>query len=140
MEKRFYVDTSVWRDYFEDRSDGLRPLGMFAFDFLKQCVENDSLILYSDLVVMELGHDYSSERIGQMFAPFNENILRLEISAGQISEAKRLSLEIKGAHYADILHALVARDNRAVMVSRDGHFQSLTGIVEVLLPEEVIFD
>lgn len=26
-KKKFYVDTSVWRDYFEDRSDGIRPFG-----------------------------------------------------------------------------------------------------------------
>ncbi len=51
MANRFYIDTCIWRDYYENRSDNLKPLGEWALQFLKNAVNNDDLILYSDLTV-----------------------------------------------------------------------------------------
>ena len=30
MKRRFYLDTCIWRDYYENRSDNFRPLGEWA--------------------------------------------------------------------------------------------------------------
>src|SRR3989344_1076940 len=70
MEKRFYLDTSIWIDYVEDRGDGIRPLGEFAFRFLKYCEERDLEILVSDIVILELQKILSKERINEGFFPF----------------------------------------------------------------------
>ena len=41
MAKKFYLDTAIWRDYFEDRGDGTRPIGEFAFQFLRNRAERN---------------------------------------------------------------------------------------------------
>lgn len=51
--KKFYLDTSIWRDYFEDKKNGIKPLGEFAFQFLRQCIEKGVEIIVSDIVVLD---------------------------------------------------------------------------------------
>ncbi|MFH1752140.1 MAG: PIN domain-containing protein [archaeon] len=139
MAHLFYLDTSIWRDYFEDRKNHIKPLGELAFQFLKECKKRRFKLVYSDLVVFELKKSYSDEKIKQLFSPFADNLVLAEISEKQRLEAVKLE-SIKDAHKADILHAIIARDEKAVLVSRDKHFDCLTDIVEVLKPEEVRFD
>jgi hypothetical protein len=50
---KYYIDTCIWRDYFENRNDKYRPLGEWAFRFIKKIINEDSLILFSDLVLEE---------------------------------------------------------------------------------------
>ena len=38
----------------------------------------------------------------------------------------------------DILHALIARDNNAIMIATDKHFEKLIDIVEVKKPKELL--
>jgi|SRR3989338_3159071 len=138
--KRFYLDTSIWIDYFEDRKDGTRPLGEFAFNFLRWCRNNNHQILYSDLVINELLGNFSEKEIKDFFLPFKELSHKVKISKEQLSEAEKLELNKKSAHKSDILHAILARDNCAVVVARDRHFDYLLDIVEVLKPEEAVID
>ena len=137
--KRFYLDTAIWRDYFEDRSDGVRPIGEFAFRFLKNCEMRCCMVLYSEVVVHELKRDYSDEKIMQVFSSFSHFIELVPVSAGQYSEAEKLARIKKESHTSDILHAVIARDSKAVLVTRDFHFETLRDIVDIKLPEEVIF-
>ena len=37
--KRYYFDTCIWRDYFEDRKDKFRALGDLAFYLIKNTYE-----------------------------------------------------------------------------------------------------
>ena len=136
---KFYLDTCIWRDFFEDRFDGLRPLGEFAFRFLKNCERNNCIVLYSGLVVQELKSDYSQERIAEVFSPFRHLLAKVQISNEQISKARKILSSIEGLHLKDALHAVLARDNGAVMVTRDRHFEALTGLVEVAAPEDIHF-
>ena len=140
MAQKFYLDTSIWRDYYENRKDGFRPLGEFAFQFLKNCEKNGCRILYSELVVHELKCDYSDEKINQVFSSFEHFLEFLPISNEQYLEAKKLAKEITASHTSDILHAILARDNNVILVARDKHFEPLRDIVEIQLPEEVTFD
>ena len=89
MEKRFYLDTSIWIDYVEDRGDGIRPLGEFAFRFLKYCEERDLEILVSDIVILELQKILSKERINEGFFPFEGIIKYIAATPEQHNEAKR---------------------------------------------------
>jgi len=138
MSTKFYLDTSIWRDYFEDRKDSLRPLGEFAFQFLKNCARQKCDILYSVAVLFELKHQallLESElpqefklvlKIVPVFDAQNKEAL-------QISKQRRLP-------FNDVLHAIIARDNKAVLISRDAHFNALLDIVDSKAPEEVFFD
>ena len=140
MLKKFYLDTAIWRDYFEDRGNGIRPLGEFAFQFLKNCDKKGCKVLYSGVVVHELKRDYSDERIKQVFSSFERFLEIVPISNDQYLEAKKLSRIKTESHESDILHVILARDNKAVLVTRDFHFDTLRDIVEIRAPEEITFD
>ena len=140
MAKAFYVDTSVWRDYFEDRRDNIRPLGEFAARFLQDCRAHGCKILYSQLTVDELLQGASKQQSTEAFSGFKECLVFVRLSVVERVEAGKLALERKDTHLADVLHAVMARNNGAVLVARDHGFECLQDLVEIRKPEEIIFD
>ena len=66
MAQKFYLDTSIWRDYSENRSDKYLPLGELALTFINKAIENKNFILYSDFVVEELKIKYDEEEINKI--------------------------------------------------------------------------
>ena len=137
MRQIFYVDTAIWRDYFEDRRDSINPLGEFASQFLKKCEKNRYSVIVSSAVKKELLDYYSQERVNQVFSSFKDIIAEVDYSKKQAEEAFNFWLSAKKKFpFYDILHSIIARDNKAVLVTRDRHFEEI-GIVECVLPEEV---
>lgn len=137
MHKKFYVDTSIWRDYFEDRKDNMKPLGEFAFQFLKKCLEERHEIIVSNQVIKELLSYYSIEKIEHTFLSFKEQIIFIENTESQIDEARKFLIKSnKSFPIGDILHSIIARDNNAILISRDYHFKEIN-IVECMAPEEI---
>ena len=137
MPQKFYLDTSIWRDYYEDRRDRIRPLGEFAFQFLKKCQERKAAIMVSSEVEKELLKYYSKERVLQVFSSFKDIIVKIDISKEQTQEA--LSFWVKTGKqfpFSDVLHSILARDNYAVLVCRDKHFWQIE-IAECMMPEEI---
>ena len=138
MPVKFYVDTSIWRDYFEDRKDSIRPLGEFAFQFLKKCREKKASLLYSDALLFEL-KNFPKQWAKEMFFSFKECLAKVAYSQEQIDEARKIGKE-RQVPFNDAFHAIIARDNNAVLITRDKHFLGLKDIVESAAPEEAIFD
>lgn len=139
MKRRYYLDTGIWRDYFENRSDRFRPLGEWAFTFIKKVIQNKDLILYSDFVITELRVSYSDKQIKNIFEIASELglLLKVDISKPQVKAAAKLAKE-RVVAFGDALHAILARDNKAIMVTRDKHFYNLKDIVDIKKPEELI--
>lgn len=139
MKRKFYFDTAIWRDYYEDRSDSSKPIGKLALQLIEKIIREDNLILYSDLVVQELMIKYSKEEISAIFSIiYNLNLLvKVAISKEQAREAADLCSKRK-IPFADALHSILARDNKSVMVTRDNHFQKIADIVETKKPEEIL--
>ena len=140
MGETYYVDTSVWRDYYENRVAGVKPLGEFAFQFFRHCKENECIILYSELVLKELGVAYSAGKIKKIMEVVSDYKLLEKVEnpiERQNLEAKRLKKKLN-VPFADAMHAVLARDNGAVLISRDRHFRELREVVAVKYPEEVI--
>lgn len=54
MGKKFYLDTSIWLDFFENRDEPNLPKGQWANDLLNKIVKDDDLIIYSDNNLYEL--------------------------------------------------------------------------------------
>jgi predicted nucleic acid-binding protein len=135
--KKYYIDTAIWRDLHENRQDKFRPLGEWAFQFIKKIIEKKDVVLYSELVVDELSKDYNEQEIKQIFEIVaSTNLLNyVYINNNQIAEAKKLAKIIP---FADALHAILARDNNAILITRDRHFESLYGFVEIHKPEELL--
>lgn len=116
----------------------MRPLGEFAFQFLDWCRRENHAILVSDHVIDELSSYYSKQRISILFQPFTVTILFVHLAGEELKEARGLSKTRKESHFADILHAIIARNHRAVIITRDKGFQSLADIVESHPPEELV--
>jgi predicted nucleic acid-binding protein len=139
MSKKYYFDSSIWRDYFENRKDKFRPLGEWAFELIKQIIKEKGIILYSELVIDELRKDWSQEAVNSCFGAFRseELLVKAEITPEQYKEAVRLARE-KKVPRGDALHAILARDNDAIMVARDKHFLELDDVANHKKPEELI--
>jgi len=137
--KRFYVDTNIWLDFALDRKDSIRPLGEFAFQFFKKCIRNRWIVIYSNLVLRELSKQMEPEEINERCFSIvsEENLLRkVSFSEEQGEEAKAICKRLK-VPFADAVHAVIARDENATLISRGTHFGPLSEIISVALPEEI---
>jgi len=139
MAQKFYLDSAIWRDYSENRSDRFRPLGEWALTLINNALENEDFILYSDFVIKELKVKYSDEEINNILGIVSKRnlLIKVDISESQAKEAAILCKQRKVA-FGDALHAILARDNNAIMVTRDKHFLELTDIAEIKKPEDLI--
>ena len=136
MEK-YYLDTSVWMDYYEDRKDSSNDLGDAAFRLLSKLLASKSRIVVSTFLLRELETAYSLDKIRGLALPFEKLMEKVDVSDKQREEAKKIAEE-RGIPKGDVIHAVLARDNKAILVSRDKHFQLLKDICEAVKPEEII--
>jgi len=138
MPQKFYLDSAIWRDYYENRSDKFRSLGEWALKLINNIIENGDYIIYSDFIVKELKIKYSEEEIKDILeiAGKRNLLFKADISEFQAKEAAVLCKKKKIA-FGDALHAILARDNDAIMVTRDRHFLELTDITEIKKPEDL---
>ncbi len=139
MIPKYYVDTCIWRDFGEQRKDKFRPLGEWAFEFFKKVKESKEIRLYSDLVVRELSLAYSESKIQELFSFILEDqaLVKIEIKESQFQEAIRIKKE-KQFPYSDLLHAILARDSQAILITRDKHFLELLDLVMIKKPEDLL--
>jgi len=138
MVKKYYIDVCIWIDYFENRSDKFRPLGDWAFGLIKKIINDNDLILYSELVEEELSESYSDEEIENIFSIVpSELFVKVKISDKQLVEARELSIK-KKVPLGDAIHAVLSKDNNALLITRDEHFEKLRDIIIVKKPEDLI--
>lgn len=75
--------------------------------------------------------------MNQVFSGFRSIILEVGYSKKQANEAFNLWVnDNKKFPYSDVLHSIIARDDKAVLITRDRHFKEI-GIAMCCLPEEV---
>jgi hypothetical protein len=129
---KYYIDACIWLDYFKDRNDGLKPLGEFAFNFLKKCLKKNDKIFFSKMVVFELksnGLDFF--QVSKEFSLIIEEVFP---SKKDLNDAKKLSVS-KKIPFGDAFHYVLSKTNNSILVSRDNH---LLIFDETKLPEELI--
>jgi len=125
-------------DYLGERKNGLRPLEEFAFQLLKKCKKEKTKIIVSDAITKELEKYIPKEKIKERLSEFSDLIIEVKHSTEQLSEAKDFwEKNNRKFPELDILHAIIARDENAVLVSRDKHFSEI-GITENFFPEELL--
>ena len=97
------------------------------------------MILYSEVIIRELRKDYSFSQIREIFdiAQKNDALQQIIVNDEHLKEMNDLSRELKLPR-ADCLHAILARDNDACMITRDRHFGELQKIAKIRAPEELI--
>lgn len=136
--KRYYFDTSIWLDFFENRNEPNLPKGEWANKLINKIISEDNKIVYSDAVkdeIIDLG--YSIGEIEKLLEPLNRVLIFVEATKKQFGKAKDLSAK-RNVPLFDALHALTARDNKAIMVTLDSHFKKLTDITKYKKPEDII--
>jgi len=72
-----------------------------------------------------------------MILPFQRIIEKLFVRKDQRDEAMKISKE-RNLPPGDVLHAIIARDHKLIMITRDKHFKELEDITIHYKPEELI--
>ena len=137
VRKKFYFDTAIWVDYYEERRDKSKFLGEIAYSLLKKVIKSKGTIIVSGLILRELETLYSLDEINGLFFPFEGCLRIVEIKQSQVEESAKLALE-RNIPKGDALHAILARDNDAVLVTRDKHFELLSDVCIVKKPEDLL--
>jgi len=107
--------------------------------FLKLLKEN-SIILYSELTLKELRKCFADEEINSSLGIILALGLleKAKVAADELEEAAKLA-KTRKVPFGDALHAIIARNNDAIMVSPDKHFELLKDIVDYKRPEDLIW-
>lgn len=139
MKKKYYIDTCIWRDYYENRFNHIKSLGILAMIFFRNLIKNRRVILYSDIVIDELKNAYGLEDINNIFRVFQKRDLlrKVPITKAQLKEAVEI-YKSRDVPLGDAIHAILARDNNAILITRDRDFLRLADIVESKKPEDLI--
>lgn len=133
---KYYLDTCIWFDFAENRSDNTQSLGKPAKELMNKISKaNDTLILSPELM-KELKKCYGEERIRKLFSPFSDIELVFSTKKQQ-KEAYKVN-KVRKVGFTDALHAILARDSKAQLVTRDRHFRKLTDITIAKKPEELL--
>jgi len=116
-------------DFFEDRNEPDFPKGKLIQQLLQKIVLDDGIIVYSDVHLLELENvGYPGYEIEELFKPlkpvlmFAESTEKQRRRAGEIASQRKIP---KG----DVLHALLARDMNASMITHDSHFKEIQDII-----------
>ena len=138
MPNKYYVDTSIWIDLYEDRKGfNNEKLGDYALNLFYFIIEKNHKLIISDMLIKELEINYTTAQINGMMKIYGNSIEKVKTTTKQRDEAKKLSLE-RNLPYGDALHAIIARHNNLILVSRDKHFKELIDISKYYKPEELI--
>lgn len=138
MRGNFYFDTSIWLDFFEDRNEPNFPKSNRAKALVSKIIKDKDKIFISEVVKNELiGFGFSRYDIDSLFLPLQKIIVFIYSTKKQFGKAKDISKK-RDIPLFDALHALIARDNNAIMVTRDKHFDDLLDISKYKKPEELI--
>ncbi len=96
---KYYFDTCIWRDYFENRTDRFRPLGEWALKLINKIIEEGGLIIFSNLVEEELKEFYSEEKLKSLLGIVPAELLVIvKSSVNQVKEARRIAGVFKVPH------------------------------------------
>jgi len=136
--EKFYVDTSIWIDLYEDRKGyNNEPLGEYALKLFSKIKAKENKLIISNILIRELEGYYSIEEINGMIKPFTKIIEKIISTTEQRIEARKIALE-RNLPPGDVLHAILARNNNLILISRDKDFRMLADISKGYKPEELI--
>lgn len=138
MAGSYYLDTSIWLDFFEMRDEPNFPKGRWAQELIEKIIKENLRILYSDHNLVELAVvGYSHEEINALLGRLRPILIFVEATEKQIGRARDLAAK-RNIPKGDALHALIARDNKAILVSFDKHFQELKDMIQPKMPQGLI--
>lgn len=139
MNRLFYFDTSIWLDFLEDRNEPNFPKSEWIKKLVKSIILNDDKLLISDLNLIELEHlGYSIYFIEETIQEFGDRFIKIEASEDELGRARDLANK-RNIPRNDALHALIARNNHAILITLDRHFNEIKDICIPHSPREFAF-
>ncbi len=136
--KRYYFDTSIWLDFFENRDLPNIPKSKWATKLIERIVKENDRIIYSDANEEELiGQNYTHQEIEFLFSKIKGIMIGVEFTRAQFGKARDLAQK-RSLPIFDALHALIARDNKAMLITLDNDFRKLKDITIIKGPQEII--
>ncbi len=140
MAELIYLDTNIYLDYWENRSDKMRPLGDYAFNVLKRALKCEFIIITSNLVFKELDGKISNLAIENIFNKLDatNKLERISQHETDIVKAREIA-KTRNTHPADVLHAILAkRAGAKYLITRNqADFEELDFIIEAVFPEDI---
>jgi len=138
MAKKYLIDTSIWIDLYEDRKGfNGEPLGDYALKLLSIIKSEEQIVVLTDLLLRELEMNYSLAEIKGMFKPFENITEKIIATKEEREEAKKVGTK-RNLPPGDALHAIIARDNKLLLITRDKHFKQLEDVSKHYKPEDII--
>ena len=137
---RYWVDTCIWRDFYEDRiSDNGIDLSSYASDVFTKIILKKDKIIYSEALIWELRKRYTNNEINELLGLLLQNgiLIRIPIIEDDKSKARTLSKQ-RGIPFSDCLIAVQAKRNNAIVISQDKHLiYNLSDTVRAIRPNEI---
>ena len=138
MPKKYYLDACIWLDYLEDRKDKFRPLGDWAATLIRNITESQEKIIISEHLMNELRNRIGESAARKMLSIVPKNLVEYVIgNKGYNTKASKI-MRMFDIPFCDALHLAIAKENNAVLVTRDKHFENIHRIAEIRKPEELI--
>ncbi|MGV8141214.1 MAG: PIN domain-containing protein [Candidatus Woesearchaeota archaeon] len=122
---RYYADSCIWIDFLKDR---------YEIDLFEDCLKKKEELLISDVLMDELSRYILLDNMKVILHLFDSRhlLFRVISTPRQRTEAQEISKE-RDVPSADVLHAIIARDYNATLVTRDRHSLRLRDICKVEL-------
>tara|TARA_B100000315_G_C14250548_1_gene439559 strand:- start:218 stop:634 length:417 start_codon:yes stop_codon:yes gene_type:complete len=138
MNKRYYFDTGIWLDFLENRNEPNFPKGNLARSLVERIIKKDDKIIISDNNITELNmQGYPEEDIRDLFDSLKHILFYVESTYKEIKKSNDLAIK-RGIPKRDSLHALIARNNNAQLITFDNHFRKLSDIIKPKTPKDFI--
>ncbi|HII72129.1 TPA: type II toxin-antitoxin system VapC family toxin [Candidatus Woesearchaeota archaeon] len=137
---KYYIDTCVWLDHLENRSGpGGRPLGSHATRLILEIVRKKDTIIFSDLNQNELKNKISAQDIDSAIEILKamQALETVIVKQESYKEGQKLAKE-RNVPLGDAVHALIAKENNATLITQDRDFERLRDITKIMKPEDVI--
>lgn len=138
--KRIYLDTNIWIDFWENRGNGIRPLGEFAFNILKRAYDCEFAVVVSSVVLDELKFNYGKEIVTEMLKDLRGSKKHIYIYANEEHNKSALGYFRKtGVGFNDCLHAVLAKEKGCdyLITQNLKHFEKLDFLIEAKLPSDL---
>ncbi|MFH1586568.1 MAG: PIN domain-containing protein [Candidatus Diapherotrites archaeon] len=138
--KLIYLDTNIWIDFWENRSDGLRPLGEFAFNVLKRAYNCEFKVVVSSILMAELKFNYGAETVMEMLKDLRRSKKHIYIYADKEHNKSALEYSKKtGIGFNDCLHAVLAkaRGCDCLVTQNMKHFERLEFLIKPKFPGDL---
>ncbi len=145
MLHRFYVDTCIYLNLWQKEGNKIYgiPYWRLAKNFFEKFDNEEITFHYSGFVLKELKFILPEDEFKMKSKLFNSlpRFKKIKLSREEFEEARKIESEEKyGIGFYDIIHMILARKSRSILITRDKKLLELSKKcnVEAKKPEDLL--